>query len=55
MHKAVGKLISKAMGQGEKAGPVKSIKVKIKFQKKDSKNAEKSVKKLGRAMKGYKK
>lgn len=33
MDKAVGKMIQKTMGDGEKKAPVKSIKLKVKFQK----------------------
>lgn len=37
MHKAMGKMIEKEMGKGEKEAPVKSIKLKVKFQKAKSK------------------
>ena len=33
MDKAVGKIVEDAMGKGEKAAPVKSIKLKVKFHK----------------------
>jgi hypothetical protein len=33
MHKAIGGLIKKEMGEGEKKAPIKSIKLKVKFQK----------------------
>ena len=33
MDKAVGKMVQKVMGKGEKVAPVKSIKLKVKFQK----------------------
>ena len=42
MDKAVGKLVKGVMGKGEKMAPVKSIKLKVKFQKaKMNKAAEK--------------
>lgn len=33
MDKTVGKAFTKIMGEGEKVAPVKSIKLKVKFQK----------------------
>ena len=33
VDKQVGKMIEKTMGAGEKKAPVKSIKLKVKFQK----------------------
>lgn len=35
MDKKIGKLIQETMGEGEKKAPVKSIKLKVKFQKED--------------------
>lgn len=32
MDKAVGHMVQKVMGKGEKVAPVKSIKLKVKFQ-----------------------
>lgn len=32
MHKALSHLLKKEMGEGEKKAPVKSIKLKVKFQ-----------------------
>lgn len=33
MDKTIGNLVKKTMGEGEKIAPVKSIKLKVKFQK----------------------
>lgn len=35
MDKKVGKLVKEVMQKGEKVAPVKSIKLKVKFQKAD--------------------
>lgn len=37
MDKMIGKDIQKIMGKGEKVAPVKSIKLKVKFQSADKK------------------
>lgn len=37
MHKKIGKLIEKEMGEGEKHAPVKSLKLKVKFSSPKSK------------------
>ncbi len=42
MDKAIGKMVQKTMGKGEKIAPVKSIKLKVKFQK--TKGAKKMAK-----------
>jgi hypothetical protein len=39
MNKAIGKAVTKIMGKGEKVAPVKSIKLKVKFQKSKVKKA----------------
>ena len=36
MDKMVGNAVKKVMGEGEKVAPVKSIKLKVKFQKEDT-------------------
>lgn len=41
MDKAVGGIVKKVMGEGEKIAPVKSIKLKVKFQKAKSEALEK--------------
>lgn len=41
MDKKVGGIIKDVMGKGEKAAPVKSIKLKVKFQKKAKDMAKK--------------
>lgn len=46
MHKLIGKTVEKAMGEGEKEAPVKSIKLKVKFQKKDDDKYEAKKKSL---------
>ncbi len=33
MHKKLAKMVESTMGKGEKIAPVKSIKLKVKFQK----------------------
>ncbi len=33
MHKAIGNMIKKEMGEGEKKAPLKSLSLKVKFQK----------------------
>lgn len=33
MDKTIGKTVQKIMGKGEKVAPIKSIKLKVKFQK----------------------
>lgn len=40
MDKKVAGLIKDTMGKGEKVAPVKSIKLKVKFQKADAKKKE---------------
>jgi len=35
MDKTVGNAVKKVMGEGEKKAPVKSIKLKVKFQKEE--------------------
>lgn len=40
MDKMVGGMVKKVMGEGEKKAPVKSIKLKIKFQKVKTKALE---------------
>ena len=40
MHKIVGKEIREMMGKGEKEAPLKSIKLKVKFQKAKGKAIE---------------
>lgn len=42
MDKKVGALIKDTMGKGEKMAPVKSIKLKVKFQKAKKELASKS-------------
>ena len=37
MHKAIANTVKKVMGEGEKEAPVKSIKLKVKFQSAKSK------------------
>jgi hypothetical protein len=45
MDKLVGGMVKKVMGKGEKVAPVKSIKLKIKFQKVKSKALDEVKKK----------
>lgn len=40
MDKLIGKTVKDVMKSGEKVAPVKSIKLKIKFQKSDEKKKE---------------
>ena len=37
MDKKIGKLVQDTMGKGEKVAPLKSLKLKVKFQKPDDK------------------
>lgn len=60
MHKAIGKIVTKSMGDGEKKKPLKSLKLKVKFQRKSTGGKKPSKipaakSKLSRAMKGYRK
>lgn len=41
VDKLIGKTVQKIMGDGEKKAPVKSIKLKVKFQAKKKELAEK--------------
>ena len=45
MDKLIGKTVKKVMGSGEKMAPVKSIKLKVKFQKAAKNKALDKVKK----------
>ena len=45
MDKKVGKMIKDTMGKGEKMAPVKSIKLKVKFQKAKGSAHEKALSK----------
>ena len=40
MDKNISKTVKDVMGKGEKVAPVKSMKLKVKFQKVDSKKKE---------------
>lgn len=44
MDNIVSKLVKKTMGEGEKIAPVKSMKLKVKFQKAKGKALEKAKK-----------
>lgn len=48
MHKALGKMIEKEVGKGEKEAPLKSVKLKVKFQKKDDDKYESKKKELAK-------
>ena len=43
MDKKVGKLVQDVMGKGEKMAPVKSMKLKVKFQKSDVEDKKKDI------------
>ena len=43
MHKAIGNLIKKEMGEGEKEAPIKSLKLKVKFQSAKTKALKKKT------------
>jgi hypothetical protein len=44
MHKAVSELIKDEVGEGEKRAPLKSVKIKFKFQKAKSEALKKAKK-----------
>ncbi len=46
MDKKVAGLVKNVMGKGEKVAPVKSIKLKVKFQKPDKKKLNKAADKM---------
>ncbi len=48
MDKAVKKIVGKTMEEGEKVAPVKSIKLKVKFQKAEGKKKEMAEKMHGK-------
>ena len=44
MHKAIANLVKKELGDGEKHAPMKSLKLKVKFQKAKSEALKKKTK-----------
>ena len=43
MDKKIGELVKDTMGKGEKLAPVKSLKLKVKFQKPDLADKKKDI------------
>ncbi len=51
MDRLVGHIAQKLMGEGEKKAPLKSLKIKVKFQKAEGGRKEDAKKRLARRMK----